>query len=346
MDAPQEQNPYLGLDQNELNQRLWEAASYNDLTNVSLLIAAKANVNAQDEESRTPLMYAVDNGCYEVAELLTNNKDVALNISSLPNGFTALEYAADNGNPMILDLLIMKNVERIQKLPEGQQKQEEQKQIQQRIEKILDKKIKRDSRRVITLYPNLSFEENAKLAESKKDYSVIFRLLSAIPSTEDKRVNKADIVKKFDAALQQAKTKLYKVMMPSFLKKHSQSIFCTLPLDLINYIRDLQLQLEFSSSHSWYQHRIKNDLDNSGKEIVDYMNINKYFLPGQKRKAADSAKTLTHAPAPVITPLQDSKKRKAEDELDENGRNKRMRVESQDEQESTYSLFGGYCSLQ
>lgn len=133
-------------------------------------------------------------------------------------------------------------------------------------------------------------------------------------------MNTAGVVEKFDAALQQAKTKLYKVMMPSFLNKHPRSIFCILPQELINYIRDLQLQLEFSSSHSWYQHRIKNDLDNSGQEIIDYMKMNKYFLPVQKRKA--------------------------EDDLEENGRNKRMRIENQGEQKSTYFRFGDNCPLQ
>lgn len=335
MDASQGRNPYLGLEQNELNKKLQRAVYNNELTTVSLLIEANADVNLQ--EPVPLLIYAVFSDQFEMAELLINNKAV-VNLSYLWQGQTVFDYAVNKTNLKLLDLLIRKKEEQMQELPKGSQKKEEQNQFRREIEKTL-KYFINYKKKYIPTYCGPDWQ-----SVLNKEKEIMFRLFSTGASHEDP-FKKAE----YYEALKQAQSKVYKVMVPAFLNKHPRSFFHILPLELIDYIRDFQLQLEFSSSPAWYQHRFKSDFDN--KLAIKYcMNVNKYFLPIKKIEAADFAKILTHAPTPVITLLQDSKKRKTENKLDENGRNKRMRTdgindENNVEQEMNIEQHNHYSSV-
>ena len=99
---------YKGADVNAIDKRgfraLAQAATNGHPETVRLLVTNKADLNAQDDKyGATPLMGAAANGHYPIVEfLLKHGADTTLKSK---NGFTALEFALQNGHVKVVDLL-------------------------------------------------------------------------------------------------------------------------------------------------------------------------------------------------------------------------------------------------
>ncbi len=164
----------------------------------------------------------------------------------------------------------------------------------------------------------LSAEQLMEVAESKSQFS--------------------GKVAHFYEMLEKNKMKVCKIIMPFLLKMDSNHGFNQLPSEIFDMICDLLSKFkDIDGFDEWYKHRVESD----AKEICKLAGLSLYA----NKNAKDSAKLLTDAPAPVVTLLQNAKKRKAEDELDEEGRNKRQRVENQDKQEQDMNLESKHFSF-
>ena len=81
------------------------AANKGHSSTVAMLLSQGARVDSRDEEGNTPLLAAAQEGHTEVCELLlANGSD--LEVKSPKTRFTALIYAALNGDQSLLQLLI------------------------------------------------------------------------------------------------------------------------------------------------------------------------------------------------------------------------------------------------
>lgn len=104
MDADTISNPYLGLTKRELNARLIDMAKNGHLSEINLLLAAGADVNATDSTGSTPLMWAVDH--MQIVELLLARQ---ANVNATDNnGGTVIMIAAYKGLKPVVELLIKK----------------------------------------------------------------------------------------------------------------------------------------------------------------------------------------------------------------------------------------------
>ena len=178
--------------------------------------------------------------------------------------------------------------------------------------------------------------------DSNYNGNIYYRLLSERSDEQLKAVvNKGYRISGFIKELNENKMKVHQLVMPFLLKIDHTHGFDTLPPELLGLISGLVSQLQGDKSFpEWYQHRIERD----AREICKFVacsnekTVSHYYLP------------QTEAPSPIVTPLHDAKKRKAEEELEENGRNKRLRPNGQDEQDmnvdSGYFSFMGDCSVQ
>jgi len=95
----------------EVSKEITECARDGDIEGVKSLIEKGAGVNAQDQKSMTPLLYAAREGHTEVAELLiSEGADVAA-VESASAYLTALHFCAVRGHRDTADLLISKGAD-------------------------------------------------------------------------------------------------------------------------------------------------------------------------------------------------------------------------------------------
>ena len=88
----------------ENNKVMFITIKKNDVNQLKRLILAEANVNAQDEEGRTPLHWAADHGHLEcLRELIKSGADVNAQECA---GWTPLHWAAGEGHLECLRELI------------------------------------------------------------------------------------------------------------------------------------------------------------------------------------------------------------------------------------------------
>ena len=88
--------------------QLRQAAADGDIEQVKLLISKGANVNAEDEEKKTPLHYAAETGQMEVVQLLV---EAGADINAGEGKWTALHGAVYEGHRDIAELLIQKGAD-------------------------------------------------------------------------------------------------------------------------------------------------------------------------------------------------------------------------------------------
>jgi cytohesin len=87
-----------------------KAAEQGNIEAVTQHLAAGANVNAKDEDSKTPLLHAAVDGHKDVVELLiAKGADIELRCTTC--GGTALGHAASGGHKEIIELLIEKGAD-------------------------------------------------------------------------------------------------------------------------------------------------------------------------------------------------------------------------------------------
>lgn len=87
------------------DQGLLSASARGDLTEVTALLKAGANVNAKAVEGLTALMVASNSGHAAIVKLLlANGSDV--NAATTPRGYTPLMFATENGNLEVMRALI------------------------------------------------------------------------------------------------------------------------------------------------------------------------------------------------------------------------------------------------
>jgi ankyrin repeat protein len=87
-----------------------KAAEAGNIEAVKQHLAAGANVNAKDEDSKTPLLHAAVDGHKDVVELLiAKGADIELRCTTC--GGTALGHAASGGHKEIIELLIEKGAD-------------------------------------------------------------------------------------------------------------------------------------------------------------------------------------------------------------------------------------------
>ena len=90
----------------ELDRTALMLASYNGHTEVVWeLFSAGADVNKANEEGRTPIMFAASGPFSETVQLLTEN-GAELNQQDSVEGWTALMYAAAEGNTDVIEILL------------------------------------------------------------------------------------------------------------------------------------------------------------------------------------------------------------------------------------------------
>lgn len=81
-------------------------ASYNGYTDIAkMLVKSGSKVNALDKEGRSALMYASTGNFPETVSLLLNNK-AKINIADTKEHFTALMYAASEGQTKVAEILL------------------------------------------------------------------------------------------------------------------------------------------------------------------------------------------------------------------------------------------------
>jgi ankyrin repeat protein len=90
--------------QEELNQQLFEAVKKDDLSNVTALLQAGADVNTEDENGSSPLHYAAYKGHANVVALLLTHGAYIDKVTN--NGTTSLHFAVDYGHADVVILLI------------------------------------------------------------------------------------------------------------------------------------------------------------------------------------------------------------------------------------------------
>ncbi len=82
---------------------LHEAAADGDIEQVKLLISKGADVNAEDEEKKTPLHYATETGKMEVVQLLV---EAGAEVNAGKNDWPPLSIAVDKDNVAVAEYLI------------------------------------------------------------------------------------------------------------------------------------------------------------------------------------------------------------------------------------------------
>ena len=93
------------------DQKLMDCAYNGTLQEVRKLLRAGANVNAQQNDGRTALMIASQNGHVEVVKALLTNDMVDANIHDNYDGVTALLMASQEGSMEIPKPLLQHNNE-------------------------------------------------------------------------------------------------------------------------------------------------------------------------------------------------------------------------------------------
>jgi len=95
--------------QDDLDERLLDAAYLGSDQQVALLILDGANVNARGDRGHTPIIIAAIQGHYEICEMLVGSK-ADVNAKDA-DGVTALMYAAEWGRNEICRLLIARGAD-------------------------------------------------------------------------------------------------------------------------------------------------------------------------------------------------------------------------------------------
>lgn len=81
-----------------------QAAKKNDVSTMKVYISSNANLNCQDKDGFTPLMFASLNNYTELVKLLVSKPGVNLNLKN-NYGYSALTLAVVFGNTEIQDIL-------------------------------------------------------------------------------------------------------------------------------------------------------------------------------------------------------------------------------------------------
>ena len=90
-------------------QSLLQAAQAGHNNDIIMLLELGANVDYQNEEGRTALIFASQTGHYQVVELLLK-KNADPNLQT-QKGSTALTYASENGHYQVVELLLQENAD-------------------------------------------------------------------------------------------------------------------------------------------------------------------------------------------------------------------------------------------
>lgn len=97
---------------------LRDAVTEGDVSRLTVLLAQGANLDAKDEDERTPLHWACATGRFDVVEFLLDEANVRVNVQD-DAGWTPLMSAASAGFAPIVGLLLIKCVERSELLLVG-----------------------------------------------------------------------------------------------------------------------------------------------------------------------------------------------------------------------------------
>lgn len=96
-------------DQNGRTPLMWAAGPFGSKDLIRFLIAAKADVNARDNNGRTALSFAAEQGNNSVTEELIRN---GANIDLADNeGKTPLMWACEKGHPKMIQLLLQRKAD-------------------------------------------------------------------------------------------------------------------------------------------------------------------------------------------------------------------------------------------
>ena len=91
------------------NKVLYAAVCNGFPTAAEVLLTVGANVNGRDQESRTPLSWAAENGHEAVVKLLLAEDRVDPNLEGSGFSWTPLSWAAVNGHEAVVKLLLARN---------------------------------------------------------------------------------------------------------------------------------------------------------------------------------------------------------------------------------------------
>ncbi|KAF3120542.1 hypothetical protein TWF569_003110 [Orbilia oligospora] len=92
-------------DKDGQNALSWAAQNGNfDMT--ATLLEKDADKNISDDNDRTPLSYAAENGHHSIVEILSKGGSDSINLGAKHTGETALMLAAQNGHETIVELLL------------------------------------------------------------------------------------------------------------------------------------------------------------------------------------------------------------------------------------------------
>lgn len=244
------------LSQTTLNSKLLEAAKAGNLNEVITLLENNAQIDTTDQQGKTPLMWACENGHKGVVIHLLVDHHVNIELKDT-SGKTALIWACIRGHNDVVALLLEKgaDIHVIDKFGKNAL--------------MITCWYDRTSTAALLLekgadiHATNNWGHNAlKLADMKKKTGITYLLLSYMkPAEREAFANEKNhnflLVENFKNDIKEKALMVYDKMRRERWEYDSNSIFSILPSEVISYIRSFEAPLEIQEKfkQSWYRFR-------------------------------------------------------------------------------------------